>query len=564
MLHDLYDKQASKTPGACAVVSLSGKCARVEANYAEVCKRSLLIANGLRSGHLQAAARATVVEAAKDAGATLVVAVHLPRTHVEFLPLLLALSRCNATVVAMSTDLKAKELETKRNLLIIQELKPALLITSEGEVPSGGNALKVTVEQLCADGQVQQPCPEVQQRLDAPLYFMFTGGTTRGRCVSVTHKMFEHEKKHYPNCVGKLHQPRVLANTSVYWGASALGQVSIALAFGGCAVFCEAIDEDAIRTVITSESITIAGLVPDQLRVLATRPELEFPLLEVIFTWGEALPLSVAEPWRRHPRCKLRNLLISTECWLSLYSLPLEDNGKTFRSIPGVELHVITEDGSEVRDGEIGELVMSGPMVTPGYVQLPSLLQADSEASSPWVHVQEKPGCKFFRTRDLVKRQPGDRFEFCGRADMSTKERGQWIDLLDLEGRVDAIDGVKVSKLLPDAGGSAELQAFLVLDPDDITSEGSTKTHITLIEVRSILPKTSRIHLLAELPRHAVTQKVDIAALRSIAGVRPRGTWPISSDEPPSPRSLERGTSKARTHAMWTLRALACAAAFDA
>ena len=103
------------------------------------------------------------------------------------------------------------------------------------------------------------------------------------------------------------------------------------------------------------------GLVPDQLKLLAEDPSSELPNIQAVFSWGEKLPINVAQRWSNHPKARLRELLVSTEYWLSFYSAPLEGIGR-HRIVGGVETLII--DQAE-QDGT-GELVIRGPMVTTG------------------------------------------------------------------------------------------------------------------------------------------------------------------------------------------------------
>ena len=45
-------------------------------------------------------------------------------------------------------------------------------------------------------------------------------------------------------------------------------------------------------------------------------------------------------------------------------------------------------------------------------------------------------------------------FEFRGRADMTTKVNGKWVDLLNIEERLHSIAGVSTVAVLPDPLGS--------------------------------------------------------------------------------------------------------------
>lgn len=540
-LHELYDRQAQLTPQSPAFSCFQPARPRVERSYEELQVRSREIAAGLH-GILRSGGN----------GQTLapLVAVRLPRTHEDFLPLLVALSRCNATSVLMSTDLRDKELERSRNALIRRELRPALEVSagasSEAEGDSAETGLRsVAVESLQGDwDDTDLACDDET----VPLCLLFTGGTTRGRCVAVTHAMVSHERDHYREVLNMPAPVRVLANTSVYWGASALGQVSIALAYGGCAVFCEASEADDIRAVVAAESADVLGLVPDQLRTLADSPAADLPNLRAIFTWGERLPPAVAERWRSHPQARLRELLISTEYWLALYASPLEDAGRLLRIVRGVQMLIVSEDGDPVSEGEVGELLLAGPMVTSGYVPLSST----GDEPSPFRTVN---GVTYFCTRDLV-RLHGNLLEFRGRADMMTKEKGKWVDLLAIQEALQSSDGVAEAAVLPNPGGAGEPHAFLALRQDSDSSN-------VIRAARLALPQAAQVHVIAHFPRHPVTRKVDVKNLQALIRRADAGSWPLTVDAAKPSYIATRAMNKVRAHLRWTLGAVAVAAMWD-
>lgn len=86
-------------------------------------------------------------------------------------------------------------------------------------------------------------------------------------------------------------EDRVLQQHSMYWGASAYGEVDIALAFGCALVFAEAWDTENLVAEIRRHSVTCSGLVPS---VLAAIEHRDVPTLRCVFTWGEALQASGA------------------------------------------------------------------------------------------------------------------------------------------------------------------------------------------------------------------------------------------------------------------------------
>merc|ERR550534_2645688 len=83
------------------------------------------------------------------------------------------------------------------------------------------------------------------------LCFCYTGGTTgASRCARVTHGMALHEVSAYPGVVSMGQHDRVLQQHSLYWAASAYGEIDIALAFGCAVVFCEAWGSDGVGRAI--------------------------------------------------------------------------------------------------------------------------------------------------------------------------------------------------------------------------------------------------------------------------------------------------------------------------
>ena len=107
-----------------------------------------------------------------------------------------------------------------------------------------------------------------------------------------------HELNAYPQIAHLDRQDRVLQQHSLYWGASAYGEIDIALAFGCALVFCEAWDTESVAVAIQRHNVSCAGLVPS---VLAALEPSDVPCLKLIFTWGEALQGHVAMEWARFP-----------------------------------------------------------------------------------------------------------------------------------------------------------------------------------------------------------------------------------------------------------------------
>ncbi|CAJ1406898.1 unnamed protein product [Effrenium voratum] len=451
-----------------------------------------------------------------DAG---VVAIHLSREDADFLPSLLAVSRAGARCVLLSKDLPDAELQRSRNDFAIKTLQPWLVI---GDGPDAVLPAALAAEAASLNGLGQQHPTD-----PGVLCYMFTGGTFRTKVVAVTHRMFIHERKSYWEIWAPRHTAVVLAHTSVYWAASALGQLSIALAYGGTAVLTEIADIAKLQRCVAEEKVNVLGVVPEHLDLLAPRPQ-DFPEVEMIFTWGERLPHQLAQRWRGHGAL-LRELLISTEYWLCCWADPLADG--LLRPVQAAQLLVLTDAGQDAAEGELGLLCIAGPMVMAGYT--------GGEDAFRTIN-----GQRYFCTSDLVRRVGGG-IVFKGRADMMAKSAGKWVDMTEVEDAVGRVPGVLAVKIIADSS-TEQFHLFASLAPDGVTN--------TLDAVRSGLPPKVQVWVIPELPRHPVTRKVDLAQLRHLARP-PEASWPL---EPGAgkPELRSRLWEHARSQALWTLAAV--------
>merc|ERR1740129_454241 len=347
--------------------------------------------------------------------------------------------------------------------------------------------------------------------IDATLCFCYTGGTTKAsRCARVTHRMALHEVDAYPHMASLGCEDRVLQQHSLFWGASAYGEIDIAIAFGCALVFCKAWDTGSVASVIRRHGVTCAGLVPS---ILAALDHVEVPSLALVFTWGEALKTQTARAWAE--QAHLIDLLISTECWLSLYAdwgSPLgraaidnpdsEKSVPRFRTVPGtlVRLQTISTDGaSGAAHGALstaGELIVAGPMVSPGYTDV---------VASASVFESDGAGTNWYHTRDCLERHGVDGFVFAGRADDFIKVGGKWLDVSEVERQLRGGGGAAVTDVC-----ICGHHAFVTL----CRLDGSV-----VHTLRSLLPSDFELFLVPVLPRHAGTGKVDRRRLGQLVEV---------------------------------------------
>lgn len=143
----------------------------------------------------------------------------------------------------------------------------------------------------------------------------------------------------------------------------------------------EAVEVQALTAVIRKERVSVFGLPPSMLALMApedfgAREGRDGSCLRCVIAWGEACPAAVAERWGSPglPWTFL-DLLISTEYWFGLVGARSSHPGgdSVFRCLPGTVVFIqklgvsgdfADGDVAEAGEGEIGELCIAGPNVT--------------------------------------------------------------------------------------------------------------------------------------------------------------------------------------------------------
>jgi len=492
LLHDLMGKT-----GLAAVCLKEGT--RIELTWEQIHSEANTIAKNLSAKRLENS----------------VVCIQISRTNPHFLALFFGCARANVTMCFQSHDLTtpaAIELQNERNRFISEAVKPTLFISEQNV----GDLLRpIEAELPITTGKTL-------------IAYQCTGGTTKTKVVKLGHEMFVHEYKHYPEVVTPRKPVIKLCNTSFYWTASALGQISIALAFKAVMIMCEdGGNMESIRDIIRHEKCTMIGVAPDVLNLLAPHGSKDLPDVEVVFTWGEKFQVQILERWR-NSKVQIRDLLISTEIWLTLYANPLTD--RTLRKVSGVDILIIDDETKkQVPKGQRGRLLFAlGSAVTPGY------LEDHGEKT-----LEEIDGKKYWGTSDMVI-QESTGLSFAGRCDMLAKDKGKFVDMTKVEEELMEFAIDEICTVFPDQCGS--FHAFIKCANENVHA------------VKAKCPGILRLHIIDSpaLPRHPVTNKIDRKKL--LADYRPPPvSWPLLPKSEPDETTLDRLTQKWRRMTHWGL-----------
>ncbi|MFJ3235187.1 AMP-binding protein [Streptomyces sp. NPDC086787] len=210
---------------------------------------------------------------------------------------------------------------------------------------------------------------------------------------------------------------------------------------------------------------------------------------QAVFT-GESMPADLLPPvFAAFPAARLHNVFGCTETNDSFIHevsrTPVRDRMPIGRPLPGVRTLVVGADGDPLDGPGGGELLVSTPFQTDGYLRAALNEEAFTEID----------GRSYYRTGDLVTRAEDGLVRLEGRADWQVKVRGIRTNLQEVESVIEAH---------PDVA-----EAVVVALPDD---QAGVRLHasVTRRPAAALTGLGLRAHAGARLPRHAIPSSVHI------------------------------------------------------
>jgi len=461
-IHQLFEAQAGRTPDAVAMVFED-----CHVTYRELNCR----ANRLAS-HLQALG----VEPEVPVGVCL-------ERGVDLIVSLLAILKAGGAYVPLDP-----ELPTERLAFMVQDVKPAVVLTRQGLVDDLDGPLWQTVwlnETLARAEEGHNPfCLSTPGQL---AYLLFTSGSTgQPKAVAVHHQTLVNlvTWQHFQSGCGA--GDRTLQFSALSFDVS-LQEIFTALCGGGTLVL---MDEETRRDLPT--------LVRRICEHRVTRLFLPFVLLEDLMhtfmaldvppTWlreivtaGEQLRItsSVIQLFERLSHTILVNQYGPTEAHVvSHYALSGSPSEWMVlppigRPIWNMQLYIFDETLHPVPIGVQGELYIGGEGLARGYWNRPELT-ALKFMPHPFDH---QPGTRLYRTGDWARYRPDGNIEFLGRRDAQVKFRGYRIELGEIEATLEQHESVRQAIVVAreTATGHKHLVAYVIPAKAEPSSSGELR-----------------------------------------------------------------------------------------
>jgi 4-hydroxybenzoate-CoA ligase len=228
--------------------------------------------------------------------------------------------------------------------------------------------------------------------------------------------------------------------------------------------------------------------------------------LRLCISAGEALPEDIGLKWEARMRVPILDGIGSTEMLHVFLSNQPDDirYGTSGREIPGYKLRLVDDEGLDVGEDELGELLVCGGSAADGYWNQ----RAKSRATfaGEWTH-----------TGDKYTRDGEGYYHYCGRTDDMFKVGGRWVSPFEVEQALVSHPAVLEAAVVAhaDAEGLIKPKAFVVLADQNTESDLFDELKSRVKTAIGVWKYPRWIDFVADLPKTA-TGKIQRYKLRQL------------------------------------------------
>ncbi|HEY6922137.1 MAG TPA: benzoate-CoA ligase family protein [Steroidobacteraceae bacterium] len=381
------------------------------------------------------------------------------------------------------------------------------VIVSEGSEP-----FTYALEQLVAQGD--PAIGPAATCCDDACFWLYSSGST-GSPKGTVHLQSSliQTAELYARPVLGVEESDVIFSAAKLFFAYGLGNaLTFPLAVGATTVLMrERPTADAIFARLRAHQPTLFCGVPTlYAAMLASKlPEPEDLKLRGCVSAGEALPREIGERWHRHFGVPILDGIGSTEMLHIFLSNQFHDvcYGTTGSVVPGYEVRLVDEAGADVRPGEIGELLVSGPTCAAGYWN--NRTRSQQTFQGRWT-----------RSGDKYYIDSNGHYVHAGRADDMLKVSGLYVSPVEVESALLSHPGVLEAAVIgtQDRDGLTKPLACIVLK-NHAEAGAALAEQLQQHVKRQLAPHKypRRVEFLNELPKTA-TGKVQRFKLRELFG----------------------------------------------
>lgn len=221
---------------------------------------------------------------------------------------------------------------------------------------------------------------------DDPAVILFTSGTTgRPKGAVLTHCNLVHSVLHYRHHYSLREGERCLLAVPASHVTGLVALLGVSVAMAGCLIIMREFKAARFLEVAVREGMTYTLIVPAMIALLLMDPQFDGRALHkwrICGFGGAPMPVStIAQLNAALPGLALHNTYGATETTSPAVIMPAtEAAGRSDRlglPVACCDLLVMDAQGHELPPGEQGEIWMAGPMVSPGYWNVPDATAAE-------------------------------------------------------------------------------------------------------------------------------------------------------------------------------------------
>lgn len=350
----------------------------------------------------------------------------------------LAVMKAGGTSVALDSSLPEERLRT-----ILQQVKPTMILSSSSNADmvkrsTTGPIFLVNEANIgCLESPPASPAVIPDVTPSNTLYIVFTSGSTGiPKGVMISHSNFASSLHHQRGAHNFKAGARIYDFASYTFDASWQNLLS-ALECGACLCIPSNTErQNDLAGSMERFNVTHADMTPSAVQLL---PASTLKRLDTLILGGEALSPALAQHWAG--MVNVKNAYGPCECTPTATVASINPENAQVASIGhgiGVNTWIVSTAGdSLVPIGSIGELVLEGPLVGPGYLNNPDRTAASFIKNPSWLlrgsATHSGRQGRLYKTGDLVRYQPDGSMTFVGRKDDQVKINGQRLELGDVE-----------------------------------------------------------------------------------------------------------------------------------
>ncbi|MGG6440515.1 benzoate-CoA ligase family protein [Saccharococcus caldoxylosilyticus] len=265
---------------------------------------------------------------------------------------------------------------------------------------------------------------------DDAAFWLFSSGST-GAPKGIIH--LQHDMEYALNTYAKqvlfiTEEDRCLSASKLYFAYGLGGGMYFPLGVGASTVLVkERPSPETMFQAIETYKPTIFFGVPTLYGAmidyaLKTGKRFDLSSLRVCVSAGEALPPAFYRKWKELYNVDILDGIGSTEALHIFISNRIGDvkEGSSGKVVPGFDVKIIDNQGTELPPNEVGDLVVRGDCIAHGYWNLHE--QNKKKFVGEWLHI----GDKYYKDEEGY-------YWYCGRSDDMLKVGGIWVSPIEIE-----------------------------------------------------------------------------------------------------------------------------------